>query len=67
MKISSVLLILTIVLVFLKVGGLISISWLWCFSLIWVPFGLIMSFMALCGVVLGLSIIVKLIDKVLER
>ena len=67
MKISSVLLILTIVLVFLKVGGLISISWLWCFSLVWIPFGLVMALIALCGVVLGLSIIVKLINKVLER
>ena len=67
MKISSILLILTIVLVFLKVGGFISTSWLWCFSLIWIPFGLVMALMALCGVILGLSIIVKVIDKVLER
>ena len=67
MKISSILLILTIILVFLKVGGFISTSWLWCFSLIWIPFGLVMSLLALCGVILGLSIIVKVIDKVLER
>lgn len=67
MKISSILLILTIILVFLKVGGFISVSWLWCFSLIWIPFGLVMSLMALCGVIFGLSVIVKVIDKVLER
>jgi hypothetical protein len=66
MKISNIFLILTILLVFLKVGGFISISWLWCFSLIWIPFGLIMSFMILCGIVLVLSIIVKIIDKVLK-
>jgi hypothetical protein len=67
MKISSIFLILTILLVFLKVGGFISISWLWCFSLIWVPFGLVMSLMALSAIVIMLSVIVKIINKVLER
>lgn len=66
MKISSVFLILTILLVFLKVGGFISISWLWCFSLIWIPFGLVVSVLTLCGIVLMLSVIVKIIDKVLK-
>ena len=66
MKISSIFLILTILLVFLKIGDFISISWLWCFSLIWIPFGLIMSLMILCGVVILLSIIIKVIDKILE-
>lgn len=67
MKMSSIFLTLTILLVFLKVGGFISISWLWCFSLIWVPFGLVMSLMTLCAIVIMLSIIVKIINKVLER
>lgn len=66
MKLSSVFLILTILLVFLKIGGFISISWLWCFSLIWVPFALVMSLMTLCAIVIMLSIIVKIIDKTLE-
>lgn len=67
MKISSILLTLTILLVFLKVRGFISISWLWCFSLIWVPFGLVMSLMTLSAIVIMLSVIVKIINKVLER
>ena len=67
MKISSVFLILTILLVFLKIGGFISISWLWCFSLIWIPFGLVMSVLTLSGIVLVLSVVVKIIDKILER
>ena len=67
MKISSILLTLTILLVFLKVEGFTSISWLWCFSLIWVPFGLVMSLMTLSAIVIMLSVIVKIINKVLER
>ena len=66
MKLSTVFIIITLLLVFLKVGGFITISWLWCFSLIWIPFALVASILGLCAVVLVLSVIVKIIDKVLK-
>ena len=34
---------ITIILCILKAAGIISISWWWCFGLIWIPFAVIFA------------------------
>lgn len=40
-------LVLTALLCILKLTGVISISWWWCFCLIWLPFALLLGIIAL--------------------
>ena len=42
-EIGSVFIIITILLCILKVLNIISISWWWCFSPIWIPLALVAS------------------------
>ena len=55
--------IITALLCILKVTGLINISWLWCFGLIWIPITLGLGLYALIIITLIVVIIgISLID-----
>ena len=54
--------IITALLCILKGAGLINISWLWCFGLIWLPVALgiglyVLIIILLIGVAVGISLI----------
>lgn len=54
--------IITVLLCVLKVAGLITISWLWCFGLFWLPIALgiglyILIIIMLIVVAIGISLI----------
>lgn len=47
-------------LVILKLLGKITISWLWVFSPIWIPFGVFLTVVAVIGII---ALIVGLLDR----
>lgn len=57
---------ITALLCILKLTGIISISWWWCFCLFWLPVALIFAiigiFLAILIVVVVFGLIVELID-----
>lgn len=53
------IILITIILCVLKAAGIISISWWWCFCLIWIPFAIIFAlFFMLVVLALIYSIII---------
>lgn len=56
----------TLLLCALKLTGVISISWLWCFCLVWLPFALIFAIIGICFIVLIIAILIGLIIELIE-
>lgn len=55
--------ILTILLCILKLTGSLKISWLWCFSLFWIPIVLIIAILCLVVSVTFISSLIEIIFK----
>ena len=58
--------IITLLLCVLKLTGVISISWWWCFCLVWLPFALIFAVIGICFIVLIATILIGLIIELIE-
>ena len=58
--------IVTLLLCTLKLTGVISISWLWCLCLIWLPVALIFAVIGIFFVILIAVIIVGLIVELID-
>lgn len=54
----SITILLTALLCILKLTGILSISWWWCFCLIWMPFAIILA-------ILGILVLVVLIYAII--
>lgn len=54
---------ITALLCILKLTGVISISWWWCFCLFWLPFAILLI---LIGTVFVVSVIVVIVSLIIE-
>jgi hypothetical protein len=63
LKLFDIITVLTALLCFLKLFGILSISWIWCFSLIWLP---IVTFILLLFIVIFIIFIVSLIEVIFK-
>lgn len=54
---------ITALLCILKLTGVISISWWWCFCLFWLPFAILLI---LIGAVFVVSVIVIIVSLIIE-
>lgn len=59
--VSSATLLITALLCVLKVTGILNISWLWCFCLVWLPFAILIGIMGLIALMIVLYAIVYVI------
>lgn len=60
-KFGSATVLITALLCILKVTGYLSISWLWCFCLLWLPFALVLGVIGLilvCAIIYAIVILV---------
>lgn len=55
--------ILTVLLCILKLIGVLKISWLWCFSLFWIPIALFIAILCLIVSVTFVSSLIEIIFK----
>lgn len=60
---SSVTILLTGLLCVLKITGVLSISWWWCFCLIWLPFSILFT---LIGFVFIITVIVVISALIID-
>lgn len=66
-KIGWSAVIVTLLLCILKVGGLLSIPWIWCFCILWFPIVLGLGLFTIVCVGLMLTALVLLIIDLLEN
>ena len=66
-EIGSVFIIITILLCILKVLNIISISWWWCFCLIWLPFAILFGLIGLFVAIAVPFLIIALIIEILNN
>ena len=59
--------ILTALLCILKLIGVLSISWWWCFCLIWLPFAILFGLIGLFVVIAVPFLIIALIIEILNN
>ena len=57
---------ITILLCILKLTGVISISWWWCFCMFWLPFAFIFALIGFCVLALLLIVIFALISELIN-
>ena len=57
---------ITILLCVLKLTGVISISWWWCFCMFWLPFALMFALIGFCVLALLLIVIFALISELIN-
>ena len=58
---------LTALLCILKITGVITISWWWCFCLIWLPFAILFAILGLIVAVAVPFLIIALIIEILNN
>jgi hypothetical protein len=66
-KFGSATVLITALLCILKVTGYLSIPWLWCFCLLWLPFALVFGVIGLILVCAIIYIIVILITELITK
>lgn len=49
--ISSVTIFITVLICILKLIGILNISWFWCFSLVWLPFAILLVLITLISII----------------
>lgn len=54
---------ITVLLCILKLAGVLNISWLWCFSMIWLPIAFFVSLICLAALVVIIVSLVEVIFK----
>lgn len=59
--VSSATIFITALLCILKLIGILNISWLWCFCLVWLPFAILLGLMALIAVIIVIYAIIYVI------
>lgn len=65
MKITNYsLLIITLLLCGLKLFNVISWSWIWCFSLIWIPLALILVLSLIAMITFGIILLIAFIEEI---
>jgi hypothetical protein len=62
-NLGGITIILTALLCILKVVGILKMSWLWCFSLFWIPVAL---FIATLCLVVFITFIVSLVEIIFK-
>lgn len=62
-NLGGITIILTTLLCILKVVGILKISWLWCFSLFWIPIALLIAILCLVVSVTFISSLIEIIFK----
>lgn len=63
-------LLITALLCILKAAGIISISWWWCFGLIWIPFAIILtlfSILVILALIYAIIIFIPYLHKELNK
>lgn len=60
-NLGGITIILTTLLCILKVVGILKISWLWCFSLFWIPIALFIAILCLIVSVTFISSLLEII------
>lgn len=58
--------VITALLCVLKVAGILTISWWWCFCLFWLPFAVIFAIIGLFAIIAVPFLIVALIIEILS-
>jgi hypothetical protein len=65
MKITNYsLLIITLLLCGLKLFNIISWSWIWCLSLIWIPLALILVLSLIAMITFGIILLIAFIEEI---
>lgn len=65
MKITNYsLLIITLLLCGLKLFNIISWSWIWCLSLIWIPVALILVLSLTAMIIFGIILLIAFIEEI---
>ena len=64
---SSIPILLTTLLCILKLTGILDISWLWCFSLMWMPFAIIIGIMSIIFALALPFLIIKIIHDLITK
>jgi hypothetical protein len=65
MKITNYsLLIITLLLCGLKLFNIISWSWIWCLSLIWIPLALILVLSLIAMIIFGIILLIAFIEEI---
>lgn len=62
-NLGGIAIILTVLLCILKTIGVLKISWLWCFSLFWLPIALLIAILCLVVSVTFISSLMEIIFK----
>lgn len=62
----SIAILLTGLLCILKITGVLSISWWWCFCLIWLPFAILFALIGLVSIITVILIICALIIELIK-
>ena len=57
---------ITILLCVLKLTGVLTISWWWCFCMFWLPFAIIFALIGFCVLALLLVVIFALISELIN-
>ena len=58
---------LTALLCILKITGILTISWWWCFCLFWLPFAILIGFLGLVVAIMIPYLIIYLIIALCEK
>lgn len=66
-KVGSTTVLITALLCILKVMGYISISWLWCFCLLWLPFAMVFCVVGLIFISAIVYVIFLLITSLINK
>ena len=64
------IILITIILCILKAVGIISISWWWCFCLIWIPFAIIFTLffiLVILALIYSIIIFIPYLHKELNK
>lgn len=57
---------ITILLCILKLTGILTISWWWCFCMFWLPFAILFALMGFCVLILLVVVIFALISELIN-
>ena len=69
-NVNCSIILLTIILCILKVAGIISISWWWCFGLIWIPFAVIFALffiLVILALIYAIIVFIPYLHKELKK